>query len=159
MLQLVLAHGYLCGFLYENIDGHKGGICEKAGVYALVCVGTDYFFLEGFVVVAFGGGLYAEAFAGLVLERRGAHELAYAHVHVEQKVHLGNFGDIALHKYSGFLGIDAGGKVFSQNALYICMKCVGIGVCGECMKIGDEEVAVVFVLQFHKFRQGTEVVA
>ena len=115
--------------------------------------------LEGFIVVAFGGGADTEGLAGFVLERGGAHELADAHVHVEQQVHFGYLGHVALHEDSGLFGVDAGGEVFGKDLLHGGVELHGVGVGGEGVEVGYEEIAVVVVLHPHKVAQGAEVVA
>ena len=80
-------------------------------------------------------------------------------MHVHQQVQLAQFGDIALHKDGGLFGVDAGGKVLCQDAADALVQGVGVGAGGQCVKVGDEEAAVVVVLEFDKLAQGSVVVA
>ena len=161
MLELVLAHGYFRGHLNQNVDGHECGVGEEAGIDSLVGLGSDNLFFEGFVVVgSVGGGCSdAEGLAGLVLERGRAHELAHACVHVKQEIHLRYFGDVALDEYRGFVGVDAGGEIFGEYGFYVGVQEFGVGVRGEAVEVGYEEVAVVVVLNLHEFAQGAVVVS
>ena len=156
VLLLVLADGYFVGFLNEDVDGHEGGIGEEPGIYTLVGVVADNLLLDVIAVVV---GLDAELLAGLVLERCGAHQLADADVHVEEEIHFGNLGDVALHEDCGFLGVDACGEVFGEDVFDVFVEGVGLGVGGEGMEVGYEEEAVIVVLHFHELAEGSVVVS
>ncbi len=163
MLLLILAHRHPVGFLDEDVDSHKGGIGEEAGVDALAAalIAYDLLFdiLVGVVFLACGGDMDSELLSGLVLKGGGAHELAYAYVHVEQKVELAHLGYVALHKNGGLFGVEAGGKVFGHNVLDIGMELCRVGIGGEGVEIGYEKVGVIVVLHPDKLRQRAEVVA
>ncbi len=158
MLQLVFAYGHFGSLLYEDVDSHEGGVGEQAGVHALVCGGADNLFLEGLVGVVVGRGGDAQRLAGLVFERGGAHKLAYAYVHIEKQVHLGNFGYIALHEYCGFFGVETGGEIFRKNTFYIGVKLSRVRIGGESVQVGNEEVAVVVVLYCYEFAKRSIII-
>ncbi len=160
MLQLVLAYGHFCGFLYENVHCHEGGVCEQACVDALVGFGTYNLVFEVFVVFGItGGSAYAECLAGFVFERGCTHKFAYSYVHVQQQVHFADFRNVALHEYCRFVGVESGCEIFSQNVFYVGVQLLWFGVGGEGMQVGDEEVAVVVVLYAYEFAERTVVVA
>ena len=98
--------------------------------------------------------------AGFVLKRCCAHQFAYTHVHIEQKIHLRNFGNVALHKDCRLLGVESGSKVFCQDALYIGVKHIRVG-CGQRMQIGYKVIGIVHTLflHLHKVSQCSEIVA
>ena len=158
MLQLVLAHGHPAGLLGQDVDGHQRGIGEQAGVDTLVGGGPDNLLLEGLLRVVLRC-LDTQGFAGLVLERGRAHELADADVHVHQQVQLAQLGDIALHKDGGLFGVDAGGEVLRQDAADALVQGVRVGAGGQRVQVGDEETAVIVVLKLDKLAQGAVIVA
>ena len=161
MLFLVLAHRHEVGALDQDVHSHQGGVGQQAGVHALVGAGADDFFSHVFIIIALVGSGDAEGLAGLVLEGCGAHQLANAHVHVEQEVHLAHLGNITLYKDGRFLGIKSCGQVFGQDVAHVGVQFLGVRIGGEGMQVGNEVVAVViaFVLHLHKITQCAQVVA
>ncbi len=156
VLFLVFAYGHLVGLLYQNVDGHEGGIGEQAGVDALVGVRADDLLLD---IVVSAGGSESELLAGLVFERGCAQEFADAHVHVEQEIHFRDFGHVALHEDSRLFGVDAGGEIFGKDILYVLMQRVGVRIGGQGVEVGDEEQAIIVVLHFDELAQSSVIVS
>ena len=86
MLLLVLAHRHFCGFLYEDVDSHEGGICEQSGVDTLVGGRAYDFFFEGFVVIALRRNAYAERLA--MADKK---EIVLSGIRSTGNLHLGNY--------------------------------------------------------------------
>ena len=157
MLKLVFADGHFGGLLNENVDGHECRVGKEAGVDATVCLYAANLFFDFVIVVR--GGRESESLAGFVLERGRAHELADADVHVEQEIHFGDFGDVALDEYCSLLGVDACGEIFGENFLNIGVQLLRVRVCSERVEVGNEETTVEVVLNFDEFAQSAVLVA
>ena len=124
----------------------------------LVGVGAYDLFFEGFVVFVVVG-LYAECLAGLILERCSSHELANTYMHVEEKIHFGDFWYIALYENCSFIRINTCCKIFGYDSFYVGVEFVGSGISGESMQIGDKEITVIVALKGNEFLKGAEIVA
>ena len=154
VLFLVLAYGHEVGVVDQDVHGHQGGVGQQTGVDTLVGL-IAYDFL--FYLVALG--MDAQGLARLVLERGGAHQLADAHVHVHQQIHLRNLGHVALDVDGVLVGVEAGGQVFRQDVLHVLVQHLRVGMRGEGVEVGHEVTAVVVVLHAHEVAQGAVIVA
>ena len=145
--------------LYENVHGHECGVGKQPCINSLIALVT-YDFACHIVVVIIVTHRDAKLLACLVLERGGAHQFAYAHVHVEQQVKFRNLGHIALHKNCGFVGVEPGCKVFGHNMAHVAVKQSRVGLSGEGMQVGYKEKTVVdaFLLHSNEFLQRAQVV-
>lgn len=154
MLFLVFTDGYFMGFLDKDVDSHEGRVGEKAGVDALVGLGTDNLPFDILGVV-----LDAELFAGFVLESCSAHKFSDAYMHVEQEVHFGYFRNIALDEYGSLFWVDASGEIFSKYVSDIFVESFRVGSGSQCVKVGYEEETVIVVLHPDEFPKGSIIVS
>ena len=124
MLLLILAHGHLVGAVYEDVGSHQNGVGEKP------CVDVV--------------GLSAH----LLLEGAYALKFTYIHIHREQQTQLANLRQVALYIKGGLFGVETRCQVVNQHVLHIRAQVGRLGMCGEGVIVGNEKIAVVFLLHF-----------
>jgi len=106
------------------------------------------------------GVFVAEAFvADFVLEGWVAHDAVEGEEHGEEEGELVDGGDFALDEESAFVGIDADGKVVGgdvDDGLADVLWFIGAG--GEGMLVGDDEIAIILVLESEAVFEAADVV-
>ena len=135
MLLLVFAHRHLVGFVDEDIRRHERRVGQQSGIHVV------------------------RVLTHLVLERGHTLQFAEIGVHVEEEVELDGFGQVALQIYRSLVRIESGGEVGSHYLAGVAVDAARCGVGGQRVVVGDEEIAVVFLLHLHEVAQRSEVVA
>ena len=97
--------------------------------------------------------------ADLVLECSGTLEFTLVGKHVQQHVKFTHLGDIALDVQGGFLGIQSGCKVFSQDVLHIRMEVIRMRMGRKGMEVCYEVVTLILVLYAHEVAKRSVIIS
>jgi len=146
-----------------------GDVAAHFDVCFLVFADGDEFGSEGEDVSALADGVHGEAEGVGVAEAFGvdlgfeggvAHDLVEGDEHGEEKCKFGDSGDLALEDEGGAFGVEADGEPVFDYAEGVGAD-VGwsFGERGEGVYVGDEEVAVVVVLEVQAVFEAADVVA
>ena len=96
----------------------------------------------------------------LVLVGGDALEPAERGEHAEEEEELGVGGDVGLLEDDAAAGVEAGGEEVERDLDVVLLDVAGVGVVGgEGVEVGDEEVAVVVLLEVDPVVEGSHVVA
>ena len=135
---LVGADGNEVGLVEEDVGGLEKGVAEEA-------VGGEIFFAELLLLILVGGNAFEPAEGG---------------EHAEEEEELGVGGDVRLLEDDAAAGVEAGGEEVEGDLDVVGLDVAGVGVVGgEGMEVGDEEEAVVILLQANPVVEGSHVVA
>ena len=162
MLLLVLAYRHEIGLVNQDVGRHQGGIGQEAGTHMhLVAL---FFRLELARIVASRHVFHQflleliPVLLGFFLERSATHQFTKVHVHIEEHIKLGGFGKVTLGVNGHFFGIHAASDIGSQYLFDILAQMIGMGMGRKAMVVGNEEIAIVFVLHPDEVAQSTEIV-
>ena len=135
---LVGADGDEVGLVEQDVGGLKERVAEEA-------VGAQVFVVQLLLLVLVGGH---------------ALEPAEGREHAEERVEAVVLLDVGLAEDDGAAGVEAGGEEVECDLEDVLLHAAGVGVVGgEGVQVGDEEVAVVVVLEADPVVQRTHVVA
>ena len=135
---LILSNGNEVGLIEEDVGGLEERIAEEA-------VGVEVLLAELLLLVFVGGD---------ALEPRQRRE------HAEEGVQLGVLRDVRLDEDGADLGVETGGEEVDRHVADVLAERGGIGVVGgEGVEVGDEEVALVLVLELDPVVERAHVVA
>ena len=126
MLFLIFAYGDFCCAVYQYVGSHEARVGQQTGVQVV--------------------GL----FACLVLKRCAPLKFAEVSVHIEIDIKFDDFRDIALDIQSRLFGVDTCSKIFGNHLLDVFLEMFGKWMCGQRMDVGDEEIALIFILHLHE---------
>ena len=107
------------------------------------------------------GVFVAEALvADFVLERGISHDAIEGEEHREEESQFVDGGDFALDEEGAFVGVDADGEVIGgdvEDGLADVLRFIGAG--GESVLVGDDEIAIILVLEGEAVFDAADVVA
>jgi hypothetical protein len=136
--RLVLAHRHVVGLVDQDVGGLQQRVAQEA----------------------VGGQVAVLELVDLVLVGRHALQPAQRRAHGQQREQFGVFGQAALDEDGALLGVQAGGDPVHDHVVDVALHHLALFVVrGQRMPVGDEEEALVFVLQPHPVLQGAVVVA